>query len=143
MHPSSRTSPPALRATVQTVHHHPHHLEVDMAAAPPGTINPGTRPVPDATEAAAVANIAVFAAAVSASGGHVDGEPIRDLSLDTGDGRFGFRLPIAGGGAVLIRMPGTELAHVRDDMSAQAFCLYINEVPWWWPSAVQAARGWS
>lgn len=110
-----------------------------MAAAAPGTINPGTRAVPDATEAAAAANITVFAAAVRDHGGHLDGEPIRDTSLDAGDGRFGYRLPTAAGGVVLIRMPGTDLAHVRDDLSAQAYCLYVNELPWWWPSAVQGA----
>ncbi|MGC9670934.1 hypothetical protein ACNTMW_30855 [Planosporangium sp. 12N6] len=56
-------------------------------------INPGARPVDNATEAAAAANIKVFVVAVMEQGGQLAGDPIRDPEADRGRQ---VRLPVAG-----------------------------------------------
>lgn len=103
-------------------------------------INPGTLPVPDATEAAAADNIRVFVAAVREQGGEMAGDPVRDPDSDR-DGRYGYRLAGVDGASVHVLMPGAPLAAVRDDRSAGAPCLYVGGEAWWWPSAVLQAGG--
>ncbi|GAB1646786.1 hypothetical protein [Krasilnikovia sp. MM14-A1259] len=100
-------------------------------------INPGSRPVTDPDEDLAAANIREFTAAVAAHHGH----PLtadRATDLDTGDGRFGYRLYGEGSNPVEILMPGAPLAVVRDDLTAQAYCLRVGDY-WWWSSAVDMA----
>jgi hypothetical protein len=36
-------------------------------------------------------------------------------------------------------MPGVELTRIRDDITAQAPCLYVNGCAWWWDAAVDMA----
>ena len=40
-------------------------------------------------------------------------------------------------------MPGTALARLRDDLTAEAPCLYVNGNAYWWDAAVSrvAAEG--
>lgn len=65
----------------------------------------------------------------------IDGGPVRKPDADR-DGWFGWVLPISDGTTVQIRIPGVELARMRDDLSAAAPCLYVNDNPWGWDAAV-------
>ena len=38
-------------------------------------------------------------------------------------------------------MSGVVLALIRDDISAQAPCLYVNGQAWWWQGAVDSVAG--
>jgi hypothetical protein len=101
-------------------------------------INPGTQPIENAREDLAVANLAVFLDAVRERGGQLDGEAVRDPAADR-DGRFGWNLPMTGERVTRLLMPGVELARVRDDITAQAPCLWVNDNAWWWNDAVGMA----
>ncbi len=101
-------------------------------------INPGTLPVEGASLQAADANMAAFAAAVRERGGALTGGPNREPAAD-GDGRYGYLLPAAGERVVRVRMPGVDLAKVRDDLSATAPCVLVNGHAWWWNDAVGQA----
>ena len=116
-------------------------------------INPGTAPVEDADEQAAAENLAVFLdtvrARVAAMGGppavrvtELTGEPVRDPAADR-DGRFGWDLPFSDGTRLRLLLPGTGLARLRDDLTAEAPCLYVNGNAYWWDAAVArvAAEG--
>ncbi|MEU7906355.1 hypothetical protein [Actinoplanes sp. NPDC049118] len=97
-------------------------------------INPGSAPLDDTSEELAAANVEVLLAAARERGA-VLGEPVRDPAADR-DGRYGWDLPAADGTVVRLLMPGVELTRIRDDISAQAPCLYLNGGAWWWPDAV-------
>lgn len=101
-------------------------------------INPGSEPVENATEEHAAANMVEFVAEFQERGGHLAGDPIRTTDLDEG-GRFGWLLPLVGGGASEILMPGVELTRLRDDLTAQAPCVRVNGLMWWWRDAVGSA----
>jgi hypothetical protein len=101
-------------------------------------INPGTRPIEGAREDLAAANLEVFLKAVREHGGQLAGDPVRDPAADR-DGRFGWDLPQADGSVTRLLMPGVELMRVRDDITAQALCLYVNGGAWWWSDAVGMA----
>jgi hypothetical protein len=115
-------------------------------------INPGTAPVDGASEASAVANLAVFLTAVGqlatemdevsihSRSARLDRDPARDPAADR-DGRFGWDLHFSDGHTVRLLMPGTDLSAVRDDITAQAPCLYINGNAWWWKDAVAMVAG--
>ncbi|AGL14290.1 hypothetical protein [Actinoplanes sp. N902-109] len=116
-------------------------------------INPGTAPLDDAQPDVAAANLEVFLTAVRdrvpAMGGdplvrtaELSGDPVRDPAADR-DGRFGWDLPFSDGSLLRVLMPGVELSRLRDDISAQAPCLYVNGTACWWNDAVArvAAEG--
>ncbi|GAB2600773.1 hypothetical protein Aab01nite_64720 [Paractinoplanes abujensis] len=115
-------------------------------------INPGTEPVEGAREELARANVDAFLGAVRRRAGELDdvsvkrrvaeltGEPVRDPGADR-DGRFGWDLPLSDGRAVRLLMPGVDLALIRDDITAQAPCLYVNGNAWWWNGAVDSVAG--
>jgi hypothetical protein len=116
-------------------------------------INPGTAPVEGADEQAAAANLAVFLDAVRARvagmGGppavrvsDLTGEPVRDPAADR-DGRFGWDLPFSDGTLLRLLMPGADVSRLRDDLTAEAPCLYVNGNAYWWDAAVArvAAEG--
>jgi hypothetical protein len=108
-------------------------------------INPGTVAVDDADEQLAEQNLDVFLTAARDRGAPLAGDPVRDPSADR-DGRFGWDLPMAGGSVTRLLMPGVELMRVRDDLTVDAPCLYVNGGAWWWPSAlgmVATAARWS
>ncbi len=106
----------------------------------PGTVNPGTRTLQDTTEQAALTNMAEFAATVREHGGQLVGDPVREPAADA-RGRYGFRLPTIDGTVVHVLMPGVDLTQIRDDISAQAPCLYIGDDAWWWSDAITQATG--
>lgn len=103
-------------------------------------INPGTQPIADAREDLAAANLDAFLAAVAARGTELAGAPVRDPAADR-DGRFGWDLPLTDGSIVRLLMPGVDLMRVRDDLTAQSPCLYVNGGAWWWNDAVSMASG--
>jgi len=116
-------------------------------------INPGTAPVEDADEQVAAENLTVFLdtvrARVAGMGGapavrvtEFSGDPVRDPAADR-DGRFGWDLPFSDGSRLRLLMPGAELARLRDDLTAEAPCLYVNGNAYWWDAAVArvAAEG--
>ena len=102
----------------------------------------GTQPVDDADETRAGRNLDVFLAEARDRGAVLAGEPVRTPAADR-DGRFGWSIPTADGGAVRLLMPGAELEQVRGDTAA-APCLFLNagnDPPgpsdaWWWHDAV-------
>lgn len=110
-------------------------------------INPGTRPIEQASEDLAAAALNAFLAAVRdriAATGEVPirtrvatiaGDPVRDPAADR-DGRYGWDLPYTDGRIVRLLIPGVPLPAVRDDITASAPCLYINGHAWWWPAAI-------
>ena len=112
-------------------------------------INPGTQPVADAREDLATANLDAFLTAVRARAHELEqvpirhrtaglsGDPVRDPAADR-DGRFGWDLPLSDGRTVRVLIPGTDLAALRDDLTAAAPCLYVNGRAWWWADAVGA-----
>lgn len=113
-------------------------------------INPGTDPLPNATEDAAALVLAAFLAAVQEHGAVLAGDPVRSPELDTHvlhgdsepstDGRFGWTLTGTNGVSVPVRIPGAPLAAVKA-MGATAPCLYVRGSACWWPSAVTGAAG--
>jgi hypothetical protein len=100
-------------------------------------INPGTRPLDSHDEADAHANLLVFLDAVRTRGG-TPGEPRRDAGLDR-DGRYGWVVPMGGDRSTLLLMPGVPLTQLRDDITAEAPCLYVNGGAWWWSDALNMA----
>jgi hypothetical protein len=98
-------------------------------------INPGAVPVDDADEQLAEQNLGVFLAAARERGAQLGGDPVRDPAADR-DGRFGWDLPVVGGSVTRLLMPGVELMRVRDDLTSNAPCLYVNGSAWWWQSAL-------
>ncbi|MFI5933872.1 hypothetical protein [Actinoplanes sp. NPDC051494] len=110
-------------------------------------INPGTQPLDNSREDLATENLTAFLTAVSTRATHLEditirhrvasisGEPVRDPGADC-DGRFGWNLPLSDGRTVRLLMPGVELPRLRDDITAQAPCLYVNGNAWWWNDAV-------
>lgn len=113
----------------------------------PGTNYPGARPIADAREDLATAALEVFLAAVRERAVELEqtpirhrvaaiaGDPVRATDADR-DGWFAWNLPISNGTTVQIRIPGVELASLRDDLSTAAPCLYVHDHPWAWNAAV-------
>lgn len=98
-------------------------------------INPGSRPVGGATEAEAANTLAAFIDAATELGLQLDGEPERRPEFDEG-GRYAWTLPRVGGSAVQVLIPGVGAAQLRDDLSAQAYCIRVGTDWWWWGDAV-------
>ncbi|WP_249999286.1 hypothetical protein [Actinoplanes sp. M2I2] len=115
-------------------------------------INPGTAPIEDARPDLAEANLDAFLTAVRRRAAELDetpirhrvahlaGDPVRDPRADR-DGRFGWDLPMSDGRAVRLLLPGAELTRLRDDITAESPCLYVNGTAWWWSGAVDAVAG--
>ncbi|MEV0732293.1 hypothetical protein [Polymorphospora sp. NPDC050346] len=100
-------------------------------------INPGERPVPDATVEESKSTIIEFAEAVARRGGHLAGVPVRDPD-DDGGGRYGYRLAGANGQTVRIRIPGIPTARLVG-LAAEVPCVYVEGWAWWWRDAVTQA----
>jgi hypothetical protein len=104
-------------------------------------INPGERPVAVADEQVArelaEQNLQTFVDELTERGAELTDEPERDLGSDEG-GRFAWVLPFAGDVRVQILMPGVELAELKST-SAQAPCLRVDGLWWWWRDAVGQA----
>ncbi|MFJ8153924.1 hypothetical protein [Streptomyces sp. NPDC094468] len=76
------------------------------------SINPGTGPVAEATEANAATNITVFGDDLRKAGLDVR-DCTRKPDDDYGDGRFAFQLAMADGRTIEIQMPGLPIERVR------------------------------
>jgi hypothetical protein len=99
----------------------------------PGANYPGALPIADGREDLAAAALDVFLAAVRGRAveleqvpirhrvAGLDGDPVRAPDAD-GDGWFAWILPVSDGTTVQIRIPGVELARMRDGLSAAAPC---------------------
>ena len=98
-------------------------------------INPGARPVEGASEAAAEANMQAFLDAATDRGLHLADEPERHPEADTG-GRYAWILPLEGGDHVQVLMPGADITQVRDDLSSNAYCIFVAGSSWWWNDAL-------
>ncbi|KUL25216.1 hypothetical protein [Actinoplanes awajinensis] len=110
-------------------------------------INPGTQPIAQASEDLAAAALDAFLSAVRARIAEVGdlevltrvaeiaGEAVRDGAADR-DGRYGWDLPYTDGHVVRLLIPGVPLPQMRDDITAEAPCLYVNGAAWWWSDAV-------
>jgi hypothetical protein len=99
-------------------------------------INPGSRPVDNATEEAAEQNLQAFIDAATERGLVLTDEPERRPDLDT-DGRYGWALPRAGG-AVEILMPGAPLEQLHGP-TTDAYCIRVGRDFWWWNDAIGQA----
>ncbi|BEL07810.1 hypothetical protein Q0Z83_060010 [Actinoplanes sichuanensis] len=100
-------------------------------------VNPGSRPVDDATEEQATRNLALFVEEATDRGLHLAGDPQRDPEADAG-GRYGWILTVEGGARVRIGMPGAELEQLRH-LGATAYCVRVDDGNWWWNDAVGMA----
>jgi hypothetical protein len=110
-------------------------------------INPGTQPIAQASEDLAAAALQELLAAVRARIADlgevpiltrvaaIAGDPVRDPAADR-DGRYGWDLPYSDGRVVRLLIPGVPLPQIRDDITAEAPCVYINGGAWWWPAAI-------
>jgi hypothetical protein len=96
-------------------------------------INPGSRPVENATLAAAETNLQAFLDEATERGLRLADEPERDAGADV-DGRYGWVLPLVGGDRVPVLMPGSDLAELRG-LSAQSYCVRVRSDWWWWADA--------
>jgi hypothetical protein len=101
-------------------------------------VNSGSRPL-EATDAElAEYNLLVFIDDFVERGGRLAAEPERAQDADAG-GRYGWSLYRADGVTVLVLIPGVPLTLVRDDLSAEAPCLRVDDEWWWWNEAVGVA----
>ncbi len=101
-------------------------------------LNPGSGPVPDATEEQAVANMSEF---VSELGAHYDVTVVshaRAAASDYGDGRWAFELLTDDERRIEVQMPGAPIKQVREEWTR----LYVDGSSWFWEYALrQCQRG--
>ncbi|MFF3848019.1 hypothetical protein [Streptomyces sp. NPDC002328] len=107
-------------------------------------INPGTGPVPQASEAHAATNITVFADDLRRAGLGVDSCE-RTPAADYGDGRYAFTIAMADGRSIEIQMPGLPVDQVRfidgDSQNIWHFPrLYVDGSSWVWKFALGACE---
>lgn len=107
-------------------------------------INPGTGPVPEATEDHATSNMAVFIDDLRAAGLGVDTFTRRSES-DYGHGRYAYELSMADGRSIEIQMPGLPADQVRYvDTERQNIWdfprLYVDGGSWVWKFALSACE---
>lgn len=103
-------------------------------------INPGTGPVPEATEEHAAASMLAFGEDLRHTGLDVK-DFSRTPDADYGEGRFAFTLNMADGRTVEVQMPGLPLDRVRytgaDGQNIWDFPrLYIDGSSWVWKFAL-------
>jgi len=105
-------------------------------------INPGSGPVPEASEANAAAAIRQFVDDLRDAG--LKAADSRRPDLD-GDGRYGFALHLSNGRTVEIEMPGLSVERVRylgeDGQNIWDFPrLYVDGNSWIWKFALEVIR---
>lgn len=101
-------------------------------------MNPGTEPLPLATEERAIANMAVFVEDL-ANEAHTAKSHERTPEKDYGEGRFAFTVWRDDGREFEVQMPGIPLERLRGDASSNAFAfqrLYVDGDSWLWGYAV-------
>ncbi len=97
-------------------------------------INPGTEPVEDADERAALESVAEFVRQLGLDGTEVE----RICKADYGEGRFGFRVN-RGGHSCEIQMPGLPPAALQLG-PWRSPRLYVDGSSWLWEFALRQAR---
>ncbi|NUP52308.1 MAG: hypothetical protein HOW97_34055 [Catenulispora sp.] len=107
-------------------------------------INPGSGPVPEATEEHATANMAVLADDLRARGVAVD-TFIRRPEADYGDGRYAYVLTVTDHPSAEIQMPGLPTDQVRylgeEGQNIWDFPrLYVDDSSWVWKFALEVIR---
>lgn len=106
-------------------------------------VNPGSGPVPEATEQHAAGNMAVFADDLRTAGLGVD-TFIRRADADYGDGRYAYTLAMDDGRSIEIQMPGLPLDRVRymgRDQNIWDFPrLYVNDSSFVWEFALSVCK---
>lgn len=107
-------------------------------------INPGSAPVPEATEQHATSNATVFADDLRARGLAVDAFSRRP-EADYGDGRYAYTLAMADGRKIEIQMPGLPTVQVRyvgdDGQNIWDFPrVYVDDSSWVWKFALQVCE---
>lgn len=99
-------------------------------------LNPGSGPVPDATEEQAVENMAAFVDELRASYGVNVASFARTPNSDYGDGRWAFELLTDGGRRIEVQMPGAPLKQLREEWTR----LYVDGSSWYWEFALRQCR---
>lgn len=94
-------------------------------------INPGSEPLPDATEEQAVLNMAAFADELSQHVGVAS--YVRAATSDYGDGRYAFEILTDDERRIEVQMPGAPLDRVRDGWTR----LYVDGSSWVWDFALK------
>lgn len=105
-------------------------------------INPGSGPVPEATEGEALAAMRQFVNDLFAM--NIKAIDLRQPGLD-GNGRYGFALHLPGGRVVEIEMPGLPIDQVRwmDEPGQNIWDfprLYVDGDSWVWKYALGVIR---
>ena len=99
-------------------------------------LNPGSGPVPDATEAQATENVAAFVDELRASYDVNVASFTRNPSSDSGNGRWAFDLVTDGGRRIEVQMPGAPLKQLREEWTR----LYVDGSSWYWEFALRQCR---
>ncbi|MFF0139708.1 hypothetical protein ACFYRN_25045 [Streptomyces sp. NPDC005227] len=107
-------------------------------------INPGSGPVPEATEAHAAVNVTVFGDDLKRAGIVVT-DCARTPGADYGDGRFAFNLTTEDGRTIAVQMPGLPVERVRwlgeEGQNIWDFPrLYVDDSSWVWQFALSACE---
>lgn len=107
-------------------------------------VNPGSGPVPEATEQHAAGNMAVFADDLRTAGHGVD-TFTRHADADYGDGRYAYTLTMDDGRSIEIQMPGLPVDRVRfmseDGQNIWDFPrLYVDGGSWIWQFALSSCE---
>lgn len=107
-------------------------------------INPGSGPVPDASEAHAATNVTVFGDDLRRAG-IVVASCSRTPDADYGEGRFAFTLTTDDGRSIEIQMPGLPVEQVRflgeDGQNIWDFPrLYVDGSSWVWKFALSVCQ---
>lgn len=94
-------------------------------------INPGSGPVPEASEQQAADNMAAFAKELEQAGVGVTSF-VRAATSDYGDGRYAFEILTDDERRIEIQMPGAPLDHVKEWTR-----LYVDSQSWDWDFALR------
>ncbi|WP_020118843.1 hypothetical protein [Streptomyces canus] len=99
-------------------------------------LNPGSGPVPDATEEQATANTAAFVDELRTSYSVNVVSFVRAATSDYGEGRWAFELLTDDERRIEVQMPGAPLKQVREEWTR----LYVDGSSWYWEYALRQCR---
>lgn len=95
--------------------------------------NPGSGPVPEATEAQADLNMRAFVSDLARLHDFQVTAYTRAADRDYGNGRWAYDILTRGGLSIEIQMPGASLRQVQEEW----FRLYVNGSSWFWEFALR------
>lgn len=99
-------------------------------------LNPGTGPVPNASEDQAAANVAEFVDELREAGGVNVVSFVRAATSDYGEGRYAFELLTDDERRIEVQMPGIQIDLLRESWAR----LYIDGSSWEWEYALRKCR---